>query len=56
MKRIYYMRSKIVPWKDTNPEIDPSTKSYGLCEVFKTRMDFERAYPDEIFIEIEGDK
>jgi len=50
------MRSKIVSWKDTKPPVHPETGSCGLCEVFKSRADFEKAYPSEIPIELEGDK
>ena len=50
------MRSKIVQWKDTKPPINPDTDSYGLCEVFKSRFDFAKAYPHEIPVELEGDK
>lgn len=52
----YYMRSRIIPWEDVKPSIIPSTNSYGLCEVFKSRADFKKAYPLETPIELEGDK
>ena len=52
----YYMRSKIVSWDSTKPPIVVGTKSYGFCEVFKTRASFEKAYPSEDPVELEGDK
>lgn len=52
----YYMRGKIVSWDSTKPSIVVGTKSYGFCEVFKSRADFAKAYPYEIPIELEGDK
>lgn len=50
----YYMRSKIVPWEDVKPSIHPKSESYGLCEVFRNRSDFAKAYPYETPIELEG--
>lgn len=52
----YYMRSKIVSWDSTKPSIVVGTKSYGFCEVFKTRADFEKVYPNETPFELEGVK
>lgn len=52
----YYMRSKIVRWDDAKPVVHPTSMFYGLCEVFKSRADFEKAYPDEEPIELEGNK
>ena len=50
------MRRRIVPWEDVKPVIRPETESYGLCEIFKSRSDFAKAYPYEIPVELEGDK
>jgi len=57
-KMKYYMRSKIVSWEGTKPPIPPppETESYGFCEVFKSHVAFEKAYPGEEPIVLEGDK
>ena len=56
LKMKYYMRSKIVSWDSTKPSIIVGTKSYGFCEVFKSRADFGKVYPNETPFELEGDK